>query len=304
MCLIMIRSRLSTLAQVMLYKDNQLLLTCASRDSMVLAGKTYIPPAYMAFAPSGTGMGPPVYVNYGRLQDFNYFRDTDLHGKVIVVRSGKITGGEKVRNAERVGAAAVVVFPDASDLAPRGDTQPFPDSIWIGGSAIQRGSAAYMRGDPLTPGYPAVESLYRPMIDDAELARTVAQPISYDDARSILKQVSRQAHRDNYGIQSLEEYYRVAIYVPYLDFLTASLARLFSESTERSFKLLQLHPSKMKHLSLVEFAAFAEELQCFYGIDNFKEEAISWEMDGTACPDNWDPMLGIPCFVNATSALQ
>ncbi|XP_049523121.1 glutamate carboxypeptidase 2 [Dermacentor silvarum] len=200
---------------VMLYKDNQLLLTCASRDSMVLAGKTYIPPAYMAFAPSGTGMGPPVYVNYGRLQDFNYFRDTDLHGKVIVVRSGKITGGEKVRNAERVGAAAVVVFPDASDLAPRGDTQPFPDSIWIGGSAIQRGSAAYMRGDPLTPGYPAVESLYRPMIDDAELARTVAQPISYDDARSILK-----------------------------------------------------------------------------------------EMDGTACPDNWDPMLGIPCFVNATSALQ
>ncbi|KAH7946409.1 hypothetical protein HPB49_024549 [Dermacentor silvarum] len=32
----------------------------------------------------------------------------------------------------------------------------------------------------------------------------------------------------------------------------------------------------MKHLSRVEFAALAEELQCFYGIDNFKEEAISW----------------------------
>ncbi|XP_050051054.2 N-acetylated-alpha-linked acidic dipeptidase 2-like [Dermacentor andersoni] len=201
--------------KVMLYKDNQLLLTCASRDTAVLAGKTYISPAYMAYSPMGTGMGPPVYVNYGREQDYNYFRDTDLHGKVILVRSGKITGGQKVRNAERVGAAAVVVFPDASDLAPRGDTQPFPDSIWISGSAIQRQSAAYMRGDPLTPGYPAVDTVYRTTVNDAELAQTVAQPISYDDARSILK-----------------------------------------------------------------------------------------ELDGTACPDSWDPMLGIPCFVNATSALQ
>ncbi|KAH7936712.1 hypothetical protein HPB49_003229 [Dermacentor silvarum] len=58
--------------------------------------------------------------------------------------------------------------------------------------------------------------------------------------------------------------------------LTASLAHRFSESNERSFKLLQLHPSNMKHLSHVEFAAIAEELQCYYGIDNFKEEAISW----------------------------
>ncbi|KAH6947047.1 hypothetical protein HPB50_016913 [Hyalomma asiaticum] len=202
-------------AQVMLYKGEQLLLTCASRDSMVLAGKTYIPPAYLAYAASGTGTGSPVYVNYGRVQDYNYFRDVPLNGKVIIVRSGKITNGQKVRNAERVGAAAVVIFPDASDLAPRGDTQPFPDSIWISGSAIQRGSAAYMRGDPLTPGYPAVDALYRTMVDEAEMTQTIAQPISYDDARSILK-----------------------------------------------------------------------------------------ELDGTACPDSWDPMLGITCFVNSSSDLK
>ncbi|KAH6946414.1 hypothetical protein HPB50_013262 [Hyalomma asiaticum] len=91
---------------------------------------------------------------------------------------------------------------------------------------------------------------------------------------SVPRQVSPQAHRDNYGVQSLEEYYRVAIYVPHLDSVTASLARRFSKSNERSFKLLQLHSSKMKHLSCVEFAALAEELQCFYDIDNFKEEAI------------------------------
>ncbi|XP_075734716.1 aminopeptidase NAALADL1 [Rhipicephalus microplus] len=201
--------------KVMLYKDNQLLLTCASRDSMVLAGKTYIPPAYLAYAASGTGRGLVVYVNYGRVQDYNFFGNADLHGKVMIVRSGKITSGQKVRNAERLGAAAVVVFPDASDLAPRGDTQPFPDSIWISGSAIQRGSAAYMRGDPLTPGYPAVDALYRVMVDEAEMTQTIAQPISYDDARSILK-----------------------------------------------------------------------------------------ELDGTPCPESWDPMLGIPCFVNATSAIE
>lgn len=93
---------------------------------------------------------------------------------------------------------------------------------------------------------------------------------------SVPRQVSRQAHRHNYGIQSPEEYYRVAIYVPYLDSLTASLARRFSESNAKSFKLLQLHPAKMKYLSCVEFHAIAEELQGFYSIENFKEEGISW----------------------------
>ncbi|KAH6930013.1 hypothetical protein HPB50_007959 [Hyalomma asiaticum] len=93
---------------------------------------------------------------------------------------------------------------------------------------------------------------------------------------SVPRQVSRQAHRQNYGIQSPEEYYRVAIYVPYLDSLTASLARRFSESNAKSFKLLQLHPAKMKCLSSVEFHAIAEDLQGFYGIENFKEEGISW----------------------------
>ncbi|KAK8780370.1 hypothetical protein V5799_018287 [Amblyomma americanum] len=118
-------------------------------------------PMYMVLTsrPNATmdNKGTPVYVNYGRHQDFGYFRNVDLHRTVVIVRTGKITIGEKVRNAERMGAAAVVVFIDASDVAPRGEEQPFPESIWVGGSAIQRGSAAYIRGDPLTPGYPAVD---------------------------------------------------------------------------------------------------------------------------------------------------
>lgn len=93
---------------------------------------------------------------------------------------------------------------------------------------------------------------------------------------SVPRQASRQAHRDNYGIQLPEEYYRVAIYVPYLDSLNASLARRFSESNKKSYRLLQLHPARMKHLSRVEFAVLADELQGFYGIENFKEEGISW----------------------------
>ncbi|XP_040067807.1 zinc finger MYM-type protein 1-like [Ixodes scapularis] len=93
---------------------------------------------------------------------------------------------------------------------------------------------------------------------------------------SVPRQASQQAHRDNYGIQLPEEYYRVAIYVPYLDSLNASLARRFSESNMKSYRLLRLHPARMKHLSRVEFAVLADELQGFYGIENFKEEGISW----------------------------
>ncbi|KAG0412028.1 hypothetical protein HPB47_010845 [Ixodes persulcatus] len=93
---------------------------------------------------------------------------------------------------------------------------------------------------------------------------------------SVPRQASRQTHRENYGIRSPEEYYRVAIYVPYMDSLAASLTRRFSETNAKSYRLLQLHPARMKHMSRNEFAALAEEVQNFYCIDNFKEESASW----------------------------
>ncbi|KAH9359490.1 hypothetical protein HPB48_000440 [Haemaphysalis longicornis] len=89
-------------------------------------------------------------------------------------------------------------------------------------------------------------------------------------------QASRQAHRQNYGIQFPEEYYRVAIYVPHMNSLTAFLARRFSEHNVKSVQLLQLHLAKMKYLSCVEFHAIADELPAFYSIENLKKEGISW----------------------------
>ncbi|KAG0422043.1 hypothetical protein HPB47_002115, partial [Ixodes persulcatus] len=92
---------------------------------------------------------------------------------------------------------------------------------------------------------------------------------------SVPRQASCETHRENYGIQSPAEYYRVAIYVPYLDSLAASLTRRFSETNAKSYRLL-LHPARMKHMSHNEFVALAEEVQNFYCIDIFKEEITSW----------------------------
>lgn len=66
----------------------------------------------------------------------------------------------KVRSAEREGAIGIILFLDKETTGPQEGGQVFPDSIWMSGSAIQRGTVAYGRGDPLTPGYPSIGNLY------------------------------------------------------------------------------------------------------------------------------------------------
>ncbi|XP_042146181.1 N-acetylated-alpha-linked acidic dipeptidase 2-like [Ixodes scapularis] len=104
---------------------------------------------------------PVVYVNYARTYDFEQLeeRQISVRGKVVIARTGQITKGFKVKNAERAGAAGVVLFLDRVENGPQDLYKAFPDSVYVSGSAIQRGTVSYYRGDPLTPGYPGVGEL-------------------------------------------------------------------------------------------------------------------------------------------------
>ncbi|KAG0438588.1 hypothetical protein HPB47_016952, partial [Ixodes persulcatus] len=44
----------------------------------------------------------------------------------------------------------------------------------------------------------------------------------------------------------------------------------------KGYRLLRLHPARMKHMRHNEFVALAEKVQNFYCIDNFKEESTFW----------------------------
>lgn len=101
-------------------------------------------PAYHSFSPKGDVEGVPVYCNFGRVMDFELLIDEagiDLHDKICIVRYGKIYRGNKVKNAARFGCAAVVMYSDPEQVAPK-DQRPeavYPNSIWMNGKAMQRG---------------------------------------------------------------------------------------------------------------------------------------------------------------------
>lgn len=66
-------------------------------------------------------------------------------------------------NCESAGAIGVILFSDPEDVAPNG-TAPgdvYPNSVFLPGSGMQRGSVLLNRGDPLSPGWPSVENAFR-----------------------------------------------------------------------------------------------------------------------------------------------
>nr|KAG5710645.1 hypothetical protein BaRGS_035047 [Batillaria attramentaria] len=102
--------------------------------------------------------GELVYVNYGRVEDYDYLEhnvNVNVTGKIVIARYGKIFRGSKVDIAARHGAKGIIIYSDPADYTDPDDDRVFPDTVWLPGTAAQRGSIYNGDGDPLTPGYPA-----------------------------------------------------------------------------------------------------------------------------------------------------
>ena len=63
--------------------------------------------------------------------------------------------------AQKHGALGLILFSDPSVVAKSGVTEVFPKTWWMPGTGIERGSAALVKGDQLTQGYPAKGMGYR-----------------------------------------------------------------------------------------------------------------------------------------------
>ncbi|XP_064487380.1 N-acetylated-alpha-linked acidic dipeptidase 2-like [Ornithodoros turicata] len=148
-----------------------------------------IGPSFYAYSAATDIKEPVMYVNYATKRDFDYItrRGLNAFGKICIARIGQIPRREKVQNVEKAGGAGLLLFLDPEDVGPRTTREgPYPNSWWVGGSAMERGSVAYVLGDPLTPGYPSRDGMYRIPQSKASLPRIPCQPIGYDDARKIL----------------------------------------------------------------------------------------------------------------------
>ena len=86
---------------------------------------------------------------------------TNFTGKIVITRYGDTFRGLKIKGAQDLGAAGVLIYSDPRDdgyVTVKNDYSPYPAGPARNASSVQRGSVQYLslyRGDPTTPGYPA-----------------------------------------------------------------------------------------------------------------------------------------------------
>uniref|UniRef100_A0A674JRI6 Aminopeptidase NAALADL1 n=1 Tax=Terrapene triunguis TaxID=2587831 RepID=A0A674JRI6_9SAUR len=175
---------------------------------------TDIVPPYSAFSAQGVPEGELVYVNYGRTEDFfKLEREMGINctGKIVIARYGKIFRGNKVKNAELVGATGVILYSDPADYCAPG-VDPYPNGWNLPGGGAQRGNVLNLNGagDPLTPGYPAKEYTYR--YEEARavgLPKLPVHPIGYNDAEKLLRNMGGPVPPDSSWKGSLNVSYNI-----------------------------------------------------------------------------------------------
>ncbi|XP_077240866.1 peptidase M28 family protein [Tasmannia lanceolata] len=147
---------------------------------------------YHAYSPSGSAWAPPVYVNYGRAEDYRALEvlGVNVSGCVAVVRRGSVPRGGVVERAAQEGAVAVLLYAEGDGEEEEG---------------IERGTVMEGLGDPLTPGWAAVRGTHseRLGLEDKEVRRRFpkipSMPISAHNAYVILSSLGGPRLPYNWG---------------------------------------------------------------------------------------------------------
>jgi N-acetylated-alpha-linked acidic dipeptidase len=148
-------------------------------------------PSYNAYSIDGDVTAPLVYVNYGRVEDYEQLErmGVSARGAVVIVRYGQIFRGVKSKIAAEHGAVGCIIYSDPRDDGYFGGAV-FPNGPMRPSDGVQRGSVedlASGSGDPLTPGIGAVPGARRLALSDAAyLTKIPTLPISYGDAQPLL----------------------------------------------------------------------------------------------------------------------
>jgi N-acetylated-alpha-linked acidic dipeptidase len=140
------------------------------------------------YSPSADLTRSIVYVNYGNAEDYERLEKLGISvkGKIVLARYFHGYRGGKGMEAERQGAAGIIVYSDpADDGEPRGPT--YPRGPWGPLGHLQRGAVVYdflVPGDPLTPGWASTESARRIPVGEAKILPKIPMlPISAADAQ-------------------------------------------------------------------------------------------------------------------------
>src|SRR5688500_2838247 len=147
-------------------------------------------PPINGYGGSGDVTAELVYVNYGLIEDYATLDSlgVSVRGKIAVARYGRSFRGIKAREAERNGAAALLIYSDPQDDGfVRGDV--YPAGPMRPPQGIQRGSVFNGTGDPTTPGTASRAGAKRVPLAETGVPRIPVVPISYGNAMELLRDI-------------------------------------------------------------------------------------------------------------------
>ncbi|MEP6573153.1 MAG: M20/M25/M40 family metallo-hydrolase, partial [Gemmatimonadota bacterium] len=151
-------------------------------------------PAMNGTAGSGDVTAPLVYVNYGLPADYAVLDSLGVRvqGMIVIARYGRSFRGIKAREAERRGAAALILYSDPQDDGyVQGDV--YPEGPMRHPDAPQRGSVFNGNGDPSTPDWASTPNARRLPPDSMDIPRIPVVPIGYHNAGLLLEPLRGQA---------------------------------------------------------------------------------------------------------------
>ncbi|KAK9538845.1 hypothetical protein VZT92_003992 [Zoarces viviparus] len=151
-------------------------------------GREERPEGFLSYSANGTVTGAVSYAFYGQESDFRLLqqKSINLTDRVMLVRAGRISFAEKVANAAKMGASAVLIYQDPSDHD-------------IGDSTQLYGHVHMGSGDPYTPGFPSFNHTQFPPVQSSGLPKILAQTITARMATNIRKQLEGQNEPAGWG---------------------------------------------------------------------------------------------------------
>lgn len=148
------------------------------------------------YSPSADLIAPVVYANRGSAGDYEQLEKlgVSVKGKIVLTRYFGGYRGGKSMEAEKRGAAGVIVYSDpADDGAAKGPV--YPRGPWGPLGHFQRGAVVYdfiTPGDPLTPGWASTESARRIAASESKILPKIPMvPLSAADAAEILSRLAK-----------------------------------------------------------------------------------------------------------------
>ncbi|KAF8138385.1 hypothetical protein EV363DRAFT_1427308 [Boletus edulis] len=152
--------------------------------------------AWHGISRGGEAQGKLIHANYGQKGDYDALVEAgiDFNGKIVITRYGANFRGLKVKRAQELGAAAVLIYSDPRDdgtVTTENGYLPYPHGPARNPTSVQRGAVQFLSlypGDPSTPGYPSYENSTR--VEGGSKPTIPSLPISWTNAKVLLDQIA------------------------------------------------------------------------------------------------------------------